>query len=61
MWAIEIKRSLVPKLERGFYSACEDIKPTRKYVVYAGGESYPFGQGIQVVSLEDFMQQVVIG
>ena len=61
VWAIEIKRSLAPKLERGFYSACEDIKPTRKYVVYAGSESYPLGQGIQVVSLEDLMQQVVIG
>ncbi len=26
-WAIEIKRSLAPKVERGFYLACEDLNP----------------------------------
>ena len=51
LWAIEIKRSLTPKLERGFYSACDDLQPVRKYVVYAGDEQYPVANGIEAISL----------
>jgi uncharacterized protein len=32
-WAIEIKRGLAPKLEKGFHLACEDLRPTRQLVV----------------------------
>ena len=51
LWAIEIKRSLTPKLERGFYSACDDLQPVRKYVVYAGDEQYPIANDIEAISL----------
>ncbi len=51
LWAIEIKRSLTPKLERGFYSACDDLQPVRKYVVYAGDEQYPVANDIEAISL----------
>ncbi len=51
LWAIEIKRSLMPKLERGFYSACNDLQPARKYVVYAGEEQYPITNDIEAISL----------
>ena len=40
-WAIEVKRSTTPKVERGFYSACDDIKPVKKWVIYPGAEAYP--------------------
>jgi predicted AAA+ superfamily ATPase len=50
-WAVEIKRSLSPKLERGFHHACDDLKPERKWVVYPGQESYPLAADIQAVSL----------
>nr|WP_282183644.1 DUF4143 domain-containing protein [Thiothrix fructosivorans] len=40
LWAIEIKRSLSAKVERGFYAACEDVKPQRAFVVYAGDDRY---------------------
>ena len=53
LWAVEFKRSLSPKLERGFYSACEDLKPTKKWVVYPGSESYPMAAHIQAVPLHD--------
>ena len=33
LWAIEVKRSLSPKVERGFHAACDDLKPLRKLVV----------------------------
>ena len=35
LWAIAIKRSLSPKVARGFHSACDDLKPRRRLVVYA--------------------------
>jgi hypothetical protein len=51
LWAIEIKSSSHPKVERGFHSACGDLQPTRKWVVYPGDESYSLGQEVQAVSL----------
>lgn len=51
LWAIEIKRSLAPKLERGFYIACADLKPTRKFVVYAGKERYRIAADIEAIPL----------
>jgi predicted AAA+ superfamily ATPase len=51
LWAIEIKRSLNPKVERGFHAACADLNPTRKLVVYPGSEPFPLGADIQAVPL----------
>jgi predicted AAA+ superfamily ATPase len=39
-WAIEVKRSLAPKLERSLRSALADIEPERSFVVYPGEERY---------------------
>jgi hypothetical protein len=51
VWAIEVKRSLSPKVERGFHSACPDLKPTRKWVLYPGSEVFPLGSDIQAMPL----------
>jgi hypothetical protein len=51
-WAIEIKRGLTPKEERGFHPACEDIAPERRIVIYPGIERYPLRDGIDVMPLE---------
>ena len=51
LWAIEIKRSLSPKLERGFHSACADLKPARKFVVYPGTERYRMAADIEAIPL----------
>lgn len=51
LWAIEIKRSLTPRPERGFYSACEDLAPARKFIVYPGNDRYRIAPDIEVVSL----------
>jgi len=40
LWAIEVKRSSAPKLERGFHSACADLKPKKRFIVYPGTERY---------------------
>jgi predicted AAA+ superfamily ATPase len=53
LWAIEIKRSLSGRVERGFHVAREDLKPARSFVVYAGDDRFPIGQGIEAISLRD--------
>lgn len=53
MWAIEIKRSLAPKLRRGFRLACADLKPERQFLVYAGSESYPLDENTMAVGLTE--------
>jgi hypothetical protein len=51
LWAIEVKRSLSPKIERGFHAACDDLKPGRKLVVYPGSEPFPLGNDVQALPL----------
>ncbi len=55
-WAIEVKRSLSPKLERGFHAACADVLPTHKWVVYPGTERYRLGEDAWAVSLQELTQ-----
>jgi predicted AAA+ superfamily ATPase len=52
LWAIEVKRSLSPKAERGFQTACEDLTPVRRLVVYPGRERYPLGGGAEAIPVE---------
>ena len=56
IWAIEIKKSLSPKLEKGFFFACDDVKPTKKFVIYPGKESYPITSDCTVMGLREFLQ-----
>ena len=58
MWAIEIKRSLSPKVERGFHAACADLSPARKLVVYPGAEVFPLGNDVQAVPLHALCAQL---
>ena len=54
LWAIEVKRSSAPKTERGFHSACADLKPEKRFVVYPGTERFPLddlAEAIGVVEL----------
>lgn len=55
LWAIEIKRSLAPKLERGFHAACEDLQPARRMVVHPGDTVFPLSSGTEAVPLTEAM------
>ena len=50
-WAIEVKRGLAPKLGKGFHQARADLKPDQSFVVTSGGDRYPLGDDIEVISL----------
>ncbi len=57
-WAVEVKRSLAPKLERGFHSALEDLQPGRGFVVYPGRERYRVGPLTEVISLGELCKEL---
>ncbi len=61
VWAIEIKRSLSPKVSRGFHSACEDIKPTRRFVVHAGDECFPVSHNLEAVGVRQLTEEISLG
>lgn len=51
LWVMEIKRSLGGKPSRGFYEACEDLKPARKFLVHSGIDRYPLGEKIEAIGV----------
>lgn len=53
VWAVEIKRSLAPRPERGFHAACADLGPERRFVVYPGQEVYPLAADITAIPLDE--------
>jgi hypothetical protein len=57
-WAIEIKRGLAPKIEKGFRLACESVRPERRLVVYGGVERFPLADGVEAVSLDDLCSEL---
>ncbi|MFN3828412.1 MAG: ATP-binding protein [Micavibrio sp.] len=57
-WAIEIKRGPNLSIQRGFFEACEDIKPTKKFVVYSGSDDFPLENGVLAISLPSLMKQI---
>ncbi|HKF83131.1 MAG TPA: ATP-binding protein [Solirubrobacterales bacterium] len=57
-WAIEVKRTLAPKLERGLRSALEDIEPDRSFLVYPGSERFPLGEGVEAIGLAELCAEL---
>jgi len=56
-WAVEIKRSLAPTMERGFHSALADLEPERALVVYPGEERYRIRSSIEAIGVAEMCQQ----
>jgi predicted AAA+ superfamily ATPase len=56
-WAVEIKRSLAPTLERGFHTALADLAPQRALVVHPGAESYRLTPSVQAIGLAELCKQ----
>lgn len=43
IWAIEVKRSIAPKVSKGFHLGAEDIQAHQKIVIYPGEETFSLG------------------
>lgn len=57
-WAIEVKRSSAPGVDKGFHLACADVKADERFVVYAGVERYPLGQGVTAIGLAELAEML---
>jgi uncharacterized protein len=55
-WAIEIKRSLAPRVQKGFYLACEDLQPRKRFIVHAGEDRYPIGSDVEAIGLRELAE-----
>ncbi|MEA1938897.1 MAG: ATP-binding protein [Pseudomonadota bacterium] len=53
LWAIEIKRGPAPRPDKGFYIACDDLKPERRFVVHPRQDRYPISENLEVIGLEE--------
>ena len=53
LWAIDIKRGLSPRLEKGFHMACADLNPARRFLVYSGEDRYPVGPEVEAIGPGD--------
>src|SRR5579863_1573035 len=58
-WAIEIKRGLTARPEKGFHQACEDIKPDRRFLVYSGADRYPVTADTEAVGIRDLAETLL--
>jgi len=60
IWAIEVKRGTVPRVERGFHLALEDLAPDRAFIIYSGQERYPKGEGIEAIGLREMASLLAV-
>ncbi len=59
-WAIEIKLSTAPTVDRGFYNAADDIGVERRLLVYKGQERLQMRGRIEAMSLIDAINEVSV-
>jgi predicted AAA+ superfamily ATPase len=57
-WAVEVKRSLAPKVERGLRSALNDLQPERSFLVYPGAERYRLEAGVEAIDLASLCAEI---
>ena len=52
-WVVDMKFGVAPKLGKHFHRNCDDVGATRKFVVYAGEDEFPVGNGVHNISLKN--------
>ncbi len=53
-----MKNSVVSKIKKGFYVACEDLKAPHLYVAYGGNDEFPIEKETVVISLKNIMMKM---
>jgi predicted AAA+ superfamily ATPase len=57
-WAIEIKRSSAPRLQKGFYFALNDVQPEASFLVYPGQETFPINESTKAIGLLGLLERI---
>ncbi|BDC53134.1 ATPase [Bryobacterales bacterium F-183] len=58
LWAIEVKLGHSSRPRKGFYIACDDVEPDRRFLVNSGTERRDIGQGIELIGLAELCSMV---
>ncbi len=58
LWAIEIKRSLAARVERGFHVARTDLKPARSFVVHGGDDRFPLAHDLEAIGVVELAREL---
>ena len=58
LWAIDIKRGLTARPEKGFFVACGDLQPARRFLVNAGSERRAVDADTEVIGLEELTRML---
>lgn len=53
--AVEIKKSLTPKITKSLHEAIETLKPSKTFIIYSGEDQYYLSDKIEVISLAKFL------
>lgn len=61
LFAVEIKRSPAAGVQRGFYEACEDLKPTHRFLVHAQADDFPMNGDLRAIGLRELLQLIARG
>jgi predicted AAA+ superfamily ATPase len=56
LWAIEIKHGLSARPEKGFFIACDDLKPARRFVVNSGTERYRVNADTEAIGVRELAE-----
>ena len=59
LWAIEVKRTMAPKIERSFHSACADLNPQKRFYVYPGIERFPLDDRTDAIGVVELAKALV--
>ncbi len=57
-WAIEIKLSSAPAVDRGFYIAADDIEAERRILVYKGKECFSKRHKLEAMPLRETIKEI---
>lgn len=55
VYAIEIKRTVSPKISKGFRLACEEIKPDKRFYVIPTEQSFPMDKETTAIGVEELI------
>ena len=58
LWAIDIKRGLNTRPEKGFYIACDDLRPARRFALNAGEERFRIVHNTEVIGLRELAREL---
>ncbi|MCY4428460.1 MAG: ATP-binding protein [Halieaceae bacterium] len=59
-WAIEVKLSSSPTVDRGFHNAADDITAVRRILVHKGKDCFPMRGGIEAMTLHRAMDEISV-